>query len=227
MPRFLLLFLLMLIAACGRPLTGPEEAVVDDLFGPSLDTSEIRVVGDAPLRSFTVNLPPRPRVTCQEQIVPARTGTVRVTPAGLVAFNTLFLSENWTLDDFAPAYPRAVSLYEVMFFAHEMTHVWQWQNRDITGYHPTRALAEHLRTEDPYLFDGDSGFGFLEYGYEQQASLVEEYVCCRALDPRGARTERLRALLSEHMDISADFAFLDEFDVLIPWDGAELNGICA
>ncbi|MEO0666190.1 MAG: hypothetical protein AAFY97_10745 [Pseudomonadota bacterium] len=222
MPRFLPLLLLMLIAACGRPLTGPEEAVVGDLFGSSLDTAQIRVVGDAPLRSFTVNLPPRPRVTCQEQIVPARTGTVRVTPAGLVAFNTLFLSENWTLDDFAPAYPRAVSLYEVMFFAHEMTHVWQWQNREITGYHPLKAAAEHLASDDPYLFDPDTQQPFLDYGYEQQASLVEEYVCCAMLDPEGGRTARLKALISQAMPVRG----LPRSDVFVAWPDAPRSGLC-
>jgi hypothetical protein len=45
------------------------------------------------------------------------------------------------------------SLAAAMFFAHEMTHVWQWQNRAVTGYHPFRAFSEHVRIEDPYLFD--------------------------------------------------------------------------
>ena len=44
--------------------------------------------------------------------------------------------------------------------------------------------------EDPYLFDERADRRFLEYGYEAQASLVEEYVCCRALDPSGGRGPR-------------------------------------
>ncbi|MEL6549183.1 MAG: hypothetical protein AAFQ54_02950 [Pseudomonadota bacterium] len=222
MPRALLLVFVFL-AACGRPLSEREEAMVGDLFGPSLDAAQIRLVGDAPLRSFTVNLPPRPRVTCQEQIVPVRTGTVRVTPAGLVAFNTLFLSGGWSVDDFAPAYPEAVSLYDVMLFAHEMTHVWQWQNRAVTRYHPLRAAAEHLSSEDPYLFDPDTDAPFLSYGFEQQASLVEEYVCCAFLDPEGGRTARLKALISEHIPVNG----LPRAQVFIGWPDAPRAGLCS
>ncbi|MEM6729328.1 MAG: hypothetical protein AAF618_12580 [Pseudomonadota bacterium] len=214
--------LLLLLAACGRPLTETEAALSADIFGPSLDTSQIRIVSDAPLRSFTVDLPPRPRVTCQERIVPVRTGTIEVSPAALVAFNRLFLSEDWSLADFVPGYPDRVSLYEAMLFAHELTHVWQWQNRARTNYHPLKAAAEHLATEDPYLFDPVQTQPFLSYGYEQQASLVEEYVCCAFLDPEGARTARLHALISSEIPLGT----LPEPAVAIGWRNAPRSGLC-
>lgn len=197
--------------------------MVGDLFGETLQPSKVRIVENTPLRSFTINLPPRPRTTCQERIVPARTGTVRVTPAGLVAFNSLFLSENWSLPDFLPRYPEAVSLYEAMLFAHEMTHVWQWQNRARTGYHPLRAAAEHLRSDDPYLFDPATTQPFLSYGYEQQASLVEEYVCCAFLDPEGSRTARLREMISTEIPLGQ----LPESKVIVAWPEAPRgDGLC-
>ena len=34
-------------------------------------------------------------------------------------------------------------------------------------------------------------------GYEQQGAIMEEFVCCRALDPSGARTERLYGILRD------------------------------
>ncbi|MEM1237283.1 MAG: hypothetical protein AAGI10_09955 [Pseudomonadota bacterium] len=218
-----LILIFLLLAACGRPLTGTETALVSDLFGPSLDPAKVRILPDAPLRSFTVNVPPRPRVTCQERVVPARTGTLKVTPAGMVAFNQLLLSENWSLEDFLPRYPEAINLYEAMFFAHEMTHVWQWQNRERTNYHPLKAATEHLRSDDPYLFDPDSVQPFLSYGYEQQASLVEEYVCCAALDPDGARTERLKQLISKEIPIGD----LPRPRVFIAWPDAPRSGLCS
>ena len=88
-----------------------------------------------------------------------------------------------------------------MLFAHEITHVWQWQNRATTGYSPLRAAREHEGGADPYLYDINTKAGFLDYGYEQQASIVEEFVCCAALDPTGSRTQRLEALISETMPI--------------------------
>ncbi|MEM6479004.1 MAG: hypothetical protein AAF647_08160 [Pseudomonadota bacterium] len=217
------LALLLLLTACGRPLTVTEDALARDLFGPSLDTSQIRIVKNAPLRSFTVDLPPRPRVTCQEKVIPARTGTLKLTPAGIVAFNRLFLSEDWSIGDFVPDYPEAVSLYETMLFAHELTHIWQWQNRGRTGYHPLKAAREHLRSEDPYLFDTQTSQPFLSYGYEQQAGLVEEYVCCALLDPRGARTERLRALITAEIPLG----HIPEADTFIAWRGAPRSGLCS
>jgi len=217
-----LLVLFLFLAACGRPLTVPETALVEDLFGASLDADRVRVVSNAPLRSFTVDLPPRPRVTCQEKIIPARTGTLTLTPAALVAFNRLFLSEGWSLPDFVPRYPEAVSIYEIMLFAHEMTHVWQWQNRARTNYHPLKAAAEHLRSDDPYLFNPATEQPFLSYGYEQQASLVEEYVCCAFLDPDGARTARLRTLIAKEIPLGT----LPRSEAFIAWREAPRTGLC-
>ncbi|MEO0484721.1 MAG: hypothetical protein AAF092_02280 [Pseudomonadota bacterium] len=217
------LILLVLLAACGRPLTMNEAALVDDLFGPSLDTQKIRLVGHAPLGSIDVTLPPRPRVTCQERVLPARTGPVTLNPAALVAFNRVFLSESWSLKDFVPGYPEAVNLYDVLLFAHEMTHVWQWQNRDRTGYHPLKAAAEHVRLDDPYLFDPGDTQPFLSYGYEQQASLVAEYTCCALLDPMGARTERLKALISQDIPLGP----LPPAQTFIAWPGAPRSGLCS
>ena len=220
MSRYLFVFLLL--SACGRPLTTTETALVSDIFGPTLNSQKVRIVEEAPLRSFTVNLPPRPRVTCQEQVVPVRTGTVSVTPAGLVAFNRLFLSPGWSLPDFVPDYRDEVSLYETMLFAHEMTHIWQWQNRKRTNYHPLKAAAEHLRSDDPYLFDPATAQPFLSYGYEQQAGLVEEYVCCALLDPDGARTARLRTLISTEIPLGD----IPRAQTYIAWPEAPRSGLC-
>ncbi|MEM9756813.1 MAG: hypothetical protein AAF914_12500, partial [Pseudomonadota bacterium] len=158
---------------------------------------------------------------------PPEGATITGRTAGMVLFQTLHARPGFDLEDYIARPDGRLNLAAAMFFAHEMTHVWQWQNRAVTGYHPTRAFAEHLRTADPYLFDGDSEIAFLDYGYEQQASLVEEYVCCRALDPNGARTARLATLLSAHMDLAGRFRFIDDTDILLPWDGAETAGICA
>ena len=48
-----------------------------------------------------------------------------------------------------------------MLFAHEMTHVWQWQNRQATGYSPLRAAREHDFKADPYLYDISTKTRFL------------------------------------------------------------------
>ncbi|MBF9032170.1 hypothetical protein HKCCE3408_17355 [Rhodobacterales bacterium HKCCE3408] len=226
--RYLVLLALVSLAACGRPLTQAERQFMQGLQGDGFDPGPVRIVENPLVGLREVTYPARPRTTCRERILPPPDGpTISASTAGVSLFQHLHTSEGFFLEDYVDRPDDAVNLVAAMFFAHEMTHVWQWQNRDLTNYHPLRAAREHLTTEDPYLFDGDAEAAFLDYGYEQQASLVEEYVCCRALDPRGARTARLRALLSDYMPISQTLAGLDGRDILLPWDGAELRGICS
>ena len=132
--------------------------------------------------------------------------------------------------DFAPGSgpdggAAPLDLAGAMFFVHEMTHVWQWQNRALTGYHPGRALREQVTIDDPYLFDDAADAPFLSYGYEAQASLVEEYLCCATLDPGGARTGRLFDLLRQVMPVAEPAAF--DRPVRLPWEGADVPDICA
>lgn len=224
---FLAVVMVFALAACGRSLTPSEQAFMAELQGDSFDPAGVRITRNSLIGLGSVTYPVRPRTTCRERIAPPpESDVITGSTAGVVLFRTLHARPDFFLDDYIAREDGALNLVSAMFFAHEMTHIWQWQNRETTDYHPSRAFAEHLRTEDPYLLDGESNFDFLDYGYEQQASLVEEYVCCRALDPDGARTERLRVLLSDYMDINAELRFLDEVDILVPWDGVETRGIC-
>ena len=68
---------------------------------------------------------------------------------------------------------------------------------------------------------------FLDYGYEQQGAIMEEFVCCRALDPGGARTERLYGMLREVFPGIARQSPVPETGVWLPWEGTEIEGICS
>ncbi|QEW19232.1 hypothetical protein LA6_001415 [Marinibacterium anthonyi] len=217
---------LLLLAACGRPLTENEVAFLGDLQGDTLDTEQVRLVRGALVGKVTFVRKPRPRVTCRERLLPpAKEELVTASPAAVTLFNRIFMTHPWYLDDYLPDYPHKLYLTEAMLLAHEMTHAWQWQNRKETGYSPLRAAAEHQASDDPYLFDVTTTHGFLSYGYEQQATIVEEYVCCRALEPDAARTERLHGMLSKVFDISP-LPKQRENDVYLPWSGAQVKGIC-
>lgn len=220
--------LALCLSACGRPLTPAEQAFMADLTGPGLDPEPIRVTRSPLIGLVERSYPVRPRTTCRERIVPPPEGErIAARTAGIVLFNHLAVRDEVFLEDYVGPPGEPLNLVAAMFFAHEMIHVWQWQNRERTGYHPARAFAEHLATEDPYLFDGDAGFAFLDYGYEQQASLVEEYVCCRALDPEGARTARLARLIGEELTLAPIQRRIDSTPILLPWDGVEPDGICS
>ena len=225
----LLLLSLLFLAACGRPLTPNERAFAASLMGDELAMSRVRLVKGAPVGAVTFHRKPRPRVTCRELILPpVKEAIVTAKPAAVTLFNTVFFVRDWYADDYLRGYPDKLNLTAAMLLGHELLHVWQWQNRDRTGYTPLRAASEHTRSDDPYLFDLDGAPSFLSFGYEQQGAIIEEYVCCRSLAPAAARTKRLHAMLGEALPL-ADLPKNGrrEHNVYLPWKGAELNGICA
>lgn len=221
-----LLLALLLLAACGRPLTETERAYLSTLHGSSLNADKVRIVNGAPLASVTFRRSPRPRVTCRERILPPVADEIVTSkPAAVALFNRIFFIRDWYLDNYLPEYPDRLHLVEAMLLAHEATHVWQWQNRKRTGYSPLRAAAEHGPDRDPYLFDLEGGADFLAYGFEQQGAIMEEYVCCRALSPQAARTKRLHQMLAAAMPVRP-LPESRESAVYLPWKDASLKGIC-
>ncbi|MEL6551810.1 MAG: hypothetical protein AAFQ54_16330, partial [Pseudomonadota bacterium] len=220
------LLILTLLAGCGRPLTEAEIAFSATLHGDALDTKRVRLVDGAPTRAVTFRRKARPRTTCRELILPPpTTEIVTAKPAAVALWHTVLFDSDWYLDDYVPAYPGEINLVAAMLLAHELTHVWQWQNRATTGYSPLKAAREHQVADDPYLFDISAERSFAEFGFEQQGSIVEEFVCCRALAPQAPRTQRLHALISKAMPV-APLPRSRQHDVRLPWDGVELRGIC-
>ncbi|WP_158967438.1 hypothetical protein [Chachezhania sediminis] len=226
-PRvFLLALLALTVSSCGRPLTPSEKAFATSLYGDQLNTKRVRLATGAPVDSVTFRRPPRPRVTCRERIFPPPTSDIVTTsPAAVTLFNKVLFADTWYLPNYMPDYPNRMYLVEAMLFGHEMVHVWQWQNRKRTGYHPLKAAMEHQESSDPYLFDVASDEGFLSFGYEQQGAIVEEYICCSAIDPKGKRTKRLHEMLAGAFPVS-DLPQSRQSDVYLPWKEADLKGIC-
>lgn len=217
----------LLLTACGRGLTDGERALMTPLLGDSWNADSARMV-EAPFIGVTTRtFAARPQITCRERIAPAPSGpTVQSRTAGAVAWTHVLTSTDWTLPDYAEGYPDSFNLVAAMFFAHEMTHIWQWQNRDTTGYTPFRGLAEHKPGVDPYLFDSTEQIAFLDLGYEQQASMVEEFVCCRTIAPEAARTQRLYQTLRAVMPVEHPTQTPRATSVTGIWEGADLAGIC-
>ena len=226
----LFLALLLGLAACGRPLTEAEEAYAETYYGDQVDPARVRFVNGHFARSFTMRYQARPRVTCQERIFPPIEGdTFESSPAAIALYQTVLYRKNLYRPDFTQEYlvegEPATNLYDLMLFAHEMTHVWQWQNRKVTGYSPWRAAREHRPGHDPYLFELDSQPDFLSFPFEQQAAIVEEFTCCRALAPQAARTKRLHDMLAEVMPVRLIQTRVDAL-ATVPWKGAKIEGIC-
>ena len=216
-----LLLVLALTSACARPLTPAERSLLAPIHGSTLDVSRMRLTRAPVVGVFPITYDARPRTTCRERIGTPLTGRITARTGGIVLFERLFLSGEAYRPDYAADTP--LDLASAMFIAHEATHVWQWQNRRLTGYHPVKAFTEQVTEDDPYLLDPDPTRPFLAHGYEQQASLVEEYLCCATLDPKGGRTARLHDLLRQVMPVAEPEAFARR--VTVPYEG-DLEGIC-
>ncbi|MEM7091345.1 MAG: hypothetical protein AAF496_17470 [Pseudomonadota bacterium] len=223
-----LIVILLILGSCGRPLTETERDFASRIHGDQLRLDKVRLIEGAPVGAITLTRKPRPRVTCRERILPPvkEEEIIRSKPAAMALFNRVFFTRDWYLENYTPDYPDRLYLIEAMLLAHELTHVWQWQNRARTGYSPLRAASEHGRGEDPYLFDLSQSPNFLDYGFEQQGSIVEEYVCCRAIAPDAQRTKRLHEMLKAAFPVSDLPKAGRESDVFLPWKDAELDGIC-
>ncbi len=196
-----LALLLLLLAACARPLTPGEVAFAGDLFGPSLDTAKVRVRVGAGLTPLPAPAPRPPAQGSRAEIPEGfctRTPQPRKIrwPAAFALGNSIFFKRQYYAPDTFPDWPNAILLPQGLIMAHELVHVWQWQNRATTHYSPLRPLAEAARKADPYFWDGTGARPFAAYGFEQQAALIEDYLCYRLFEPDAPRLTELRAILA-------------------------------
>lgn len=225
--RYLCLLLLILLAACGRPLTDGEEDFAKAFHGDGLDTSKVRIGKNPLIKLYVATVPIPPRTTCAEKLFPPTTQThFTGSPAATVLFNKINVNPDANSNDYMANWPKAHHLRATMFLAHELVHTWQWQNRARTGYHPFKAAREHQLAPDPYLFDLTTNPRFLDFGYEQQGAIASEYVCCATLAPTAARTKRLKALLEQEFPIERLNILLAQTQAVLPWDGVDLTTIC-
>ncbi|NQW15404.1 MAG: hypothetical protein HQ479_14265 [Rhodobacter sp.] len=225
----LALIAMIALTGCGRPLSPGEAALAASLFGPELATQKIRIASFPALTSLTSSRPSRPPVACRERIWPEAeptTGMVETFTAAFVSWNRINMADKLYLPDYLPQYPQKMSLYAAMLIGHEMTHVWQWQNRARTGYSPFKALNEHQAGQDPYLLELTAQAQFLDFPYEQQGAIVEEYVCCRALDPNGSRTKRLHAMLKGAFPVDPLDHLANRPKAVLPAGEVNTAGIC-
>jgi len=203
----------ILLAACTRPLTDNEAALARDVFGDQIDTAEVRVAKDLglvpPPRSARVTVE-RKRVVpgaspCTREPTPPRQGP----PAGFAVWNTMFLQAGIYQADAGLFWPDGLVVPQTFVFVHELVHVWQWQNRATTGYAPWFALSEGLPGRDAYFYDPGTAPRFEDFGYEQQASIIEDYLCHLFLDPDAPRRAELRDLLAPVLPVDRWDAAVD------------------
>ena len=204
--------LMCLLAACGRPLTPSETAFAQSLFGPTLDTDKVRVLslpywakdaGEAQLMRGTERAcvrTPQPRGAQP--------------PQAFALGSTMHFSGRFQAREMMLGWPKAMRFPQGFVFAHELTHVWQWQNRSWTEYSPFRAAAESIALPDPYSSATGEAPEFFAFGFEQQAAIVEDYVCFTVANPTHPRRAVLRDLLAPVFPVEAFEASIDRAGLL-------------
>lgn len=212
----LALLALLAVSACARPLTPTETMVAKSLFGPSLDTSRVTVtagIGALPL--------PQPRRAAGPGMSEAREAPDDICvrkrstrrhwtwPAAFVLREEVFFSYDFYLADTFAGFPESVPYPTALIMAHELVHVWQWQNRAETGYTVQGSAGETLESVDPYWFTVDRNAEFLKYGYEQQGAIVQDFVCYALFDAEDPELDELAALLRPVLPVDDFLARLD------------------
>jgi hypothetical protein len=200
-----ILGLLLVLAACSRPLTEAENQFAADLFGDTLNVGQVRVSQGLGLTPPPKLVPSSIRKLRGSEEACVRTPQPRGSqPAQAFALrNGVFFSSALYSSDMALTWPRGMRFPQALIFAHELTHVWQWQNRARTGYSPWRAIRESLRIADPYFSASGDAPAFLQFGFEQQAAIIEDFVCFTIANPRHPRRKELRALLAPILPVAA------------------------
>lgn len=209
--RLSLLVFLAVLAACTRPLSEAETAFSKSLFGETLDTEKVRILS---LPYWDPDASDEAEILRGTKRACVRTPQPRGAqpPQAFALGNWMHFSGSLQGRDMTLAWPRALRFPQGIIFAHEMTHVWQWQNRAWTGYSPFKAVAESIRVPDPYFSATGEAPVFFAFGYEQQAAIVEDYVCFTIANPTHPRRAELRALLAPVFPV-------DRFDAAIDRDG--------
>ncbi len=203
--RRLAILLFVGLAACGRPLTPAEDRFAKDLFGSGLDTSDVTVSQGLGLTPPYRTVPGSVTVLRGTEKACLRTPQPRGAqpPQAFALRNRLHFDSALYSSDMARDWPGRLRFPQALIFAHELTHVWQWQNRGRTGYAPYRAIAESLVLADPYFAPTGETAPFFAFGYEQQAAMVEDFVCFTIANPRHPRRAELRAILAPVFPVEA------------------------
>jgi len=208
------------LASC-RSLTTNETAFISEQF--RLDTARRRVdlsvvrIGCLDLSRGEALASARNEILADlgTQTVTTRNGVVAASTidtqvAGtllngraLTIGNRIFFKSPLCQSDMAAGWPGAPinPVNDMALFGHEILHVWQWQNRRVTGYSLLKVLIEHIEHgNDVYKYDIVPGQRFLTYRFEQQGQMMEDYIVSRFLSPPNGNPV-LRRLIMEALDV--------------------------
>ena len=208
----LLLSVVMLSGCAGRALTVNESAFLGTVHKLGVDYKKVKIHkslagSEAKLdkmfggeKSVMVN----GQALGREEVDRIVAGM----PEAFVLYNDIYYQKDSYSNDFIPEWPDYVRIDYAALLAHEVTHVWQHQHKDLTGYSPLKALLEHQRYDNPYAYKLEDGKRFLQYRYEQQGKMVQDFVWLELTHQRTDTYYKLKALIDEVFPIQSVFQFI-------------------
>lgn len=209
-----LTFIAVSLLGC-RYMTDTEKIFASHIYEGQLNFSEVEIYSpdvsqeavDARLREAlradlqnnkSFNL----RGLSREQYIEVAAEKLKRTVPALVLKNRVYYSRDEYRKDFAEGFPYYPRVSELGLFAHELAHVWQYQNRARTGYSLLAVASEHLIYREPYDYVVEPGKKFLDYRFEQQAKMIEDWVRLYYSNWEGTEEYRqLTALISQELDL--------------------------
>lgn len=205
---------LALLGACSRGLTPAETGMARALFGETLDAGAVRVLSGVGLTPLAQPAAPQAATAARKppQNLCLRTQAPRrrlAWPAAFTLGNAIFFNDRLYLPDAAQGFPDAVPFPASILLLHELVHVWQWQNRAQTGYTIRRTISESVVRIDPYWWLPEADRSFAQFGFEQQAAIVEDFACHALFDRRNPRLAELTAMLRPVLPVDRFLAALD------------------
>lgn len=203
MRKLTLVLTFLALSACSRPLTEAEAQFATDLFGEQIALEKVRVTQGLGLAPLYRTVPAEVTVLRGTDRACVRTPQPRGAqpPQAFALYNRMHFDSELYSSNMALGWPDGLRFPETLILAHELTHVWQWQNRAMTGYTPRRAVAESWQFADPYFSRTGDRPDFLRFGYEQQAAIVEDFVCFTVANRTHPRREELREILAPVLPI--------------------------
>jgi hypothetical protein len=133
-----------------RPLTEGEIALAKTVFGDSIDYAAVRLH--------------------DKRILPP---LIQKKHQAVAKGNDI----SFPRDAYAPDFSKETDALKQSVFIHELTHVWQHQNKVVST--PREAVKETLKHKfnysKCYLYKLDAHADLISYGFEQQAAIVQDY----------------------------------------------------
>ncbi len=208
---FSLTGIVLALASCSRDMTEGEIEYSQDILTRNLDFSQVSFVGWASEKAKAREA--FELMAREDELADRFAGAESMAASlpGLFGADALTIGNKVFFDQFLWDFSTSIYEEDRWLMAHELVHVWQWQNRDRLGYSFSKIIAEHIEFGDEvYEYSLKSGKRFTEYRFEQQGQIVQCFAQLRFTHPNDPATERHRQVIRAEFPLDQVMDFVGE-----------------